>query len=268
MLHAPVAQLVEQLTCNQQVVSSNLTGSSNYKKNLVIAKFFSYNENVMNYQEYLQVLLNYGEEKYAKFSANLTNSDYNVIGVRIPILRKVVKDHYRDENLLLSTFELGQYLEIDISYLAIGFLRCQTVAEQLAFLKDNMKIAKSWVVTDIIASYCKKITFEDYWQFFIQTCDDEHIYVRRFAFVFGLKFYRDKKILQTFSFIKDNEDYMVYMGQAWLLATIAICYPHAVYDFLRKGASLHLKNKTIAKIKESYRIDNVTKNQFVGLRKA
>ncbi|MBO4726473.1 MAG: hypothetical protein J5598_02630, partial [Clostridia bacterium] len=62
------------------------------------------------------------------------------------------------------------------------------------------------------------------------------------------------------------EDYMVSMGQAWLLATIAICYPKVVYDFLSNSADINLKKKTISKIKDSYRIDDITKNKFVGLR--
>lgn len=222
----------------------------------------------MNYQEYLQVLFANGENKYADFSKNLSHSDYIVIGVRIPILRKIVKENYRNESLVLSDFELGKYLEVDFSYLAIGLLRCKTVAEQLVFLKANMKIAKSWAITDMIASYCKKVTFEDYWQFFVETCHDKYVYVRRFAYVLGLKFYRDERILQTLPYIKYDEDYMVYMGQAWLLATIAICYPEAVFAFLQKGVATNLKNKTISKIKESYRIDDATKNRFVSLRKA
>ncbi len=220
----------------------------------------------MSYQNYLQILLVNGEHKYADFSKNLSHSDYKVIGVRIPTLRKIVQENYRDDSLVLADFELGKYLEVDFSYLAIGLLRCETVAEQLVFLKANMKIAKSWAITDMITTYCKKLSFEDYWQFFIETCNDEHIYVQRFAFVLGLKYYHDKRILQTFPYIKDNEDYMVYMGQAWLLATVAICYPHAVFEFLQSGISSNLKNKTISKIKESYRINEATKSRFVGLR--
>ncbi len=223
---------------------------------------------LMHYQEYLHLLFDYGETAYASFSQTASSSDYNVIGVRVPVLRKIVKENYRDENLVLSDFELGKYLEVDFSYLAIGLLRCKTVAEQLVFLKANMQIAKSWVITDTVASYCKKLTFEDYWQFFIKTCRDKHVYVRRFAYVLGLKFYRDERILQTLSYIKDNEDYMVYMGQAWLLATVAICYPNAVFEFLQEGVAANLKNKTISKIKESYRIDNAVKNRFISLRKA
>ena len=264
-LHAPVAQLVEQLTCNQQVVSSNLTGSSKIKRTWHFAKFFCYNE-MMVYSEFVQLLKNNTDKKYADFSQKLTNSDYVVIGVRVPILRKLVKAHYHDETLPLNDFELGKYLEVDFSYFAIGLLRCKTAAEQLTFLRKNLCYAKSWMITDMITSFLRSVSFEDFWSYFLDTHTDEHVYTRRFAYVFALKFYREQRILNVLPYIKSNEDYMVSMGQAWLLATIAICYPKVVYDFLSNSADINLKKKTISKIKDSYRIDDITKNKFVGLR--
>ena len=221
----------------------------------------------MHYQEYLHLLFDYGETAYASFSQTASSSDYQVIGVRIPLLRKIIKANYRDKALKLIDFELGKYLEVDFSYFAIGLLRCKTVDEQLAFVQHNMKFAKSWAITDMIASYFKKITFEQYWPYFLSNCTNEYMYVRRFAYVLGLKFYRDQRILDTFQFIQPNEDYMVYMGQAWLLATVAICYPGDVYQFLQGSVADNLKRKTISKIKESFRINDKVKKLFVDLRK-
>ncbi len=220
----------------------------------------------MNFQGYIRLLLDNGEKQYADFSQKVANSEYTVIGVRIPLLRKIIKANYRDETLQLTDFELGKYLEVDFSYFAIGLLRCKTVDEQLVFVQRNMKFAKSWAITDMIASYLKKITFEQYWPYFLSNCTNEYVYVRRFAYVFGLKFYRDQRILGVLQYIQKDEDYMVYMGQAWLLATVAICYPDAVYQFLKSGVADHLKRKTISKIKESFRIDDKTKKRFVALR--
>lgn len=220
----------------------------------------------MNYHAYLQLLLANGEKSYADFSQPLSNSGYIVIGIRIPNLRKIIKTNYQDDNLLLTDFELGKYLEVDFSYFAIGLLRCKDVSEQLVFLQQNMQFAQSWMITDMVSSYLKKISFTDFWSYFTKTYCDEHVYVRRFAYVFALKFYRDEKILRILDYLQNDGEYMVYMGQAWLLATMAICYPEAVYDYLQKHASTVLKNKTISKIKESYRINEETKNKFIGLR--
>ena len=220
----------------------------------------------MHYRDYVQTLFNHSEKAYAEFSQKLANSDYTVIGVRVPTLRKLVKTHYQDENLLLSDFELGKYLEVDFSYFAIGLSRCKTVAEQLTFAKENLHFVKSWAITDMITSYFKPVSFEDFWSYFITTYADESVFTRRFAYVFALKFYRDPRILQVLPYIQKDEAYMVYMGQAWFLATVAICHPQVVYDFLKTDISTALKNKTIAKIKESYRIDSATKSMFVALR--
>jgi len=221
---------------------------------------------MMVYSEFVQLLKNNADEKYADFSQKLTNSDYVVIGVRVPILRKLVKAYCHDENLSLKDFELGKYLEVDFSYFAIGLLRCKTAAEQLIFLRQNLYYAKSWMITDMIPSFLRGMSFEDFWLFFLDTHANKHIYTRRFAYVFALKFYRDQRILDVLPYVKLNEEYMVCMGQAWLLATVAIRFSQAVFDFLCDSADANLKKKTISKIRDSYRIDDVTKNKFIGLR--
>ena len=219
----------------------------------------------MTYTGYLQLLFRQGDKAYAAFSQPLANSSLTVIGVRIPILRQLIKTHCTDTDLRLSDLELGKYLEVDFSYFALGLLRCKNTAEQLNFLSANLSYAQSWIITDMLNSYLKKATFEDFWSFFLAHHCDEHVYTRRFAYVFGLKFYRDQRILQVLPYLKSDTTYMVYMGQAWLLATVAIAYPDAVYNFL-VTASAELKAKTISKIRDSFRINEKIKARLVALR--
>ena len=85
--------------------------------------------------------------------------------------------------------------------------------------------------------------------------------------VLGLKFYKDKNILKILDYINKEEEYMVMMAEAWLIATIAITYPNEIYEFLKKTPLSTLKLKAISKIKESYRISDEMKEKFVSLRK-
>jgi 3-methyladenine DNA glycosylase AlkD len=84
--------------------------------------------------------------------------------------------------------------------------------------------------------------------------------------VLGLKLYKEKDILKILSLLNANEEYMVMMAEAWLLATIAITYPEEVYDFLKETKDVVLKRKTISKISDSFRFDEKTKNKFKNLR--
>ena len=220
----------------------------------------------MNYQKLKQYLFKISDPKFRDFSKTLSHSDYQVIGVKNPVLRQLIKDNKTNGDLKLEDFSLGQYLEIDFIYFGLALSRLKTIDEQLSFLKENIKIAKSWVITDTLATYLKKCPFEKYWAFFIDLYQSPYIYDRRLVYVLGLKHYQDEKILKILDYLNLHEEYMVMMAEAWLLATIAIHYPNEVYDVLKTCSDLTLKRKTISKIHDSYRFDDKTKERFQSLR--
>ena len=227
--------------------------------------FLSYNK-FMNFEQLRKHLLTIGDAKHASFSKSLSNSVYISIGVKNPVLKALVKENLKDEELKLGDFKLGEYLEVDFIYFALGVSRSKTVDEQLDFLDKNIYKAKSWAITDCVAPYIKKITFEKYWDFFKKNNDSKYVYVRRMSYILGLKFYKDKRILDVIPYIKNNEDYMVMMAEAWLLATVAIAFKDEIFDFLSECKDLTLKRKTISKISDSFRFTEEEKNRFKSLR--
>ena len=70
----------------------------------------------MTYQEIVNYLNENKDANFAIFSKRLLNSTLNVIGVKTPILRKLIKEHYSDDDLKLEDFEHGQYVEIENIY--------------------------------------------------------------------------------------------------------------------------------------------------------
>ena len=140
------------------------------------------------------------------------------------------------------------------------------MGEQLDFLKEKGKLAKSWAITDTLSTYLKKFTFDKYWPFFLSMYNSSFTYDRRLSYVLGLKHYKDKEILKILNYINLNEEYMVMMGEAWLLATIAIVYEKGVFDFLKNTDDIVLKRKTISKICDSFRFTEDSKNKFKSLR--
>ena len=220
----------------------------------------------MKYQELVDYLFSIQDKKHAEFSGNLSNSDYTVIGVKNPILRDLIKEHYKDTDLRLEDFECSKYLEVDFIYFGIGLKRCKTIDEQLEFLDKNIKYAKSWAVTDTINHSLKKCPFDLFWEFFLSHYKNEHVYTRRFSYIFGLMFYKDERILKIFNYINENDEYMVMMAEAWLLATIAIVFPEQVFELLKTLKDQKLKLKTISKICDSYRFTPEQKEQFKTLR--
>lgn len=220
----------------------------------------------MNYEQLINYLFDNSNPKFATFSKTLSNSDYQVIGIKNPQLRQIIKDHVDDNEMNLDDFKLGVYLEIDFIYFGLSLSRLKESNKQLAFLKEKIRYAKSWAITDCISTFLKKVSFVEFYDFFLQTYKSKHTYERRMAYVLALKQYKDKSILKILDLIQLNEQYMVMMAQAWLLSVIAIVYEDKIYDYLANCPDIVLKRKTISKISDSFRFDNTSKDRFKSLR--
>ena len=220
----------------------------------------------MKYTELKDYLLSISDKKFSEFSKTLSNSDYKVIGVKNPILRTLIKEHSKDDELVIGDFELGEYLEVDFIYFGLSLSRLKKVEDQLDFLCKNIKYAKSWAITDAVSTYIKKHSFDMYFDFFKDLYKSSYTYDRRMAFILGLKHYREKEILKILKHINTNEEYMVMMAEAWLLATVAITFPEEILVFLKECKDETLKRKTISKINESFRIEPNLKEHFKALR--
>ncbi len=220
----------------------------------------------MNYQELLNYLLSKSDKKFADFSKTLSNSDYQVIGVNNPELREIIKSHKNDSELNPKDFELGKYLEVDFIYFGLSLSRLKSSEQQLDFLKKEIKKAKSWAITDCMMSFLKKVSFEQFSDFFHSIYLSKHTYDRRMAYVLALKQYKDKRIVDILPLIQPNEEYMVMMAEAWMLSTVAITFEDDVFNCLVKLDDMTLKRKTISKICDSFRFSEESKNKFRKLR--
>lgn len=221
----------------------------------------------MTYQELEKNLFNASDQKFADFSKSLSHSDYISIGVKNPVLRQIIKEHIKDDELILDDFILGKYLEVDFIYFGLALSRLQTIDQQLEFIRHNIRKAKSWAITDCVQTYLKKSEFDTFFKFFKELHDSKYTFERRFCYVFGLKHWKNQRILEIFPLISNNEEYMVMMAEAWLLATIAIEYPDQVYEYLANSKDITLKRKTISKMCDSFRITQEQKERFKKLRK-
>lgn len=220
----------------------------------------------MNYTQLLQFLQENRDEAYAEFSKTLSNSEYQVIGVRLPVMQKFIKAHYQDKDLHIEQFELGNSLEVDYIYWGIGLKRLNTIEEQLEFVKQNVKTIKAWNITDSIHTFLLKCPYELFRDCFYQMYNSDYLFERRFAYIFAMQYRKEERILEILDYIRENDKYMVMMGEAWFLATLAICFPEEVFNKVSTLKDDKLKKKTISKIVESYRISGEWKDRFKSLR--
>ena len=220
----------------------------------------------MNYRQLEQHLFDISDKKFAEFSKSLSNSDYISIGVKNPLLRQLIKEEKNDEELKLEDFSLGKYLEVDFIYFGLALIRETDIKGQLKFLEKNIKNAKSWAITDCVTTYLKKTDFDTFFEFYQKLYKSKFTYDRRFCYVFALKHSKNPRILDVFPYLTIDEEYMVMMAEAWLLATVAIEFPDEVFTYLSNLKDESLKRKTISKMCDSFRITQDQKERFKKLR--
>ena len=81
-----------------------------------------------------------------------------------------------------------------------------------------------------------------------------------------MKHYESPDIKKIAPLLRYNEEYMIMMAEAWLLATVAIKHSDFVYGLLKNMNDEALKKKTISKMNESFRISKEDKERFKALR--
>lgn len=214
----------------------------------------------------LEKLYDIKEEEYKKFSSSLISSKYEILGVRVPILRKLAKElNFSDINLSnSSTFEEVFLYGVTLSKIKDVNLLLEKLEEFLPFI-DN------WSICDMLVSSLKIIKKEK--QLFYNFCEkllkSGKTYYMRFAIVVFLTYFREKdeieKILSLFPIVKD--EYYFEMAVAWMNATYLIFHPDYVISKLNlETFSKFVVNKTISKANDSFRISKELKARLKKLR--
>lgn len=209
------------------------------------------------------------DEKYKKFSAKLIPNVTNVLGVRVPLLRKLAKTIVSD-----STFDVNDFLSISShKYLEFtmlqGFvigLKKATVEEICSDISHFVPKIDNWAVCDgfcaslkIVKKYKQEI-FE-FLQKYIQSNDE---YELRFGVVMLLNYYIEENYLDkvlTILIKLYHESYYAQMAIAWALSICYIKYFDYTNSFI-KGSKMDavIWKKTVRKVCESLQVSDEQKN--------
>lgn len=199
--------------------------------------------------------------KYRDFSSSLLPGVNNIIGVRIPVLRKLSKQISLEE-LADDTFE-----EIMLQGMVIGHIQSFSLFEEecLKFLPkiDNWSVCDSFVSSLVITKNHKKEMFIFLKKLVFNTCP----FTRRFVLVMVLKYYMEveylEEILDILLVIKKDE-YYVEMAYAWCLAEMYYSYSDIVLKILeddKYSIDISLLEKTVSKINDSKKISTSEKRK-------
>lgn len=251
-------------------------------------------------------LKNKAEEDYRKFSSGLLPGTEGILGVRLPVIRKLARQYaacgrrsaghkaenhvsengMEPENGYLGAQELLDQLEAAYREgrvflfeerlfwgILIGYASLSK-EERVKRLNAFLPLIDNWSVCD---SCCITYKFmrEDrvfWWNYLIGLFAAKEAFTVRFAIVCGLDFFIEENYVDTFLEILaglKQDAYYVQMAQAWALSMCYVAFPERVKAVFTSGRLGDLvQNKTIQKIRESRQVSGEEKEALLSYRRA
>ena len=223
------------------------------------------NWNIENYEDFLKYLNSIKEEKYKEFHEGLVlNSKYQMLGIRLPIMRKISKEISKSNYLdFLNISEDNYYEEVMIQGLVIS-----TIKDEELFYKyhlEHIKKIDNWALCD---TYCNSIKIvrkheNKYFKEALKMSLNKNEFISRTGLIMILSHFIKKnnlnKIFEVLNKIKSDK-YYINMAQAWLLCELFIKYREETLKYLENHTlNKFTINKTISKIHDSYRVSKEDK---------
>ncbi len=214
-------------------------------------------------------LLSMAEPEYQKFASSLIPNCDNLIGVRIPKIRKIAKRIARNCPIYyLDNVSPKYFEEFMVKALVIGNMKddIEVLLEQAALFIPEIN---NWSVCDSFCSEFKIVRKhkERVWDFLQKYWQSDKPYEIRVAVVMFLFHFMEQnyleKLFSIFEQIK-NENYYVKMAIAWAVSICFVNFPKETMAFLRDN---HMDDetyhKTLQKIRKSLRVDRETKETII-----
>ena len=218
--------------------------------------------------ELLEYLPAIAEDSYREFSSKLVPGVENMLGIRLPILRRIAKSLAKgDFRAFLSQSGNTWFEETMIRGMVIGYARMD-LEERLEYVKGFVPEITNWSVCD---SFCASLTSvrvdpDRVREFLMPYLESDHEYEARFGAVMLMDHFVSEPnlpwILETLSRCPAR-DYYARMGIAWAISVCFAYFPEKVMDFLQDGRlDADTLYKTQRKILESNRVSAEWKRQI------
>lgn len=214
------------------------------------------------------------DKKYQEFHSGLCPNTNNIIGIRIPVLRKYAKELIKQYEIEILLKNIGNkyYEEIMLQGMLIGLAK-KEINEILKYIKEFVPKIDNWAVCD---TFCTglKITYkykERIWDFIQPYFKSDKEFEIRFGIVMLLAYYIDEEYIEQDLKILNNlrhEGYYVKMAVAWAISVCLVKFYDKTIKFLTQNSLDDFTyNKSIQKAIESYRITNEQKEILRSMKK-
>lgn len=227
----------------------------------------------IRYDDIKAHLLVHAEPEYRLFSSGLIPNASNVMGVRLPELRKLARLIAKgDWMAYLDEAQDDTFEEVMLQGMVIGYARADIEVVLLQVARFVPKI-DNWSVCD---SFCIGLKTagkhrERMWSFLQPYLDATNEYDLRFAIVMLLNYYVEDTYLDEVLSRLDqvaHEGYYVKMAVAWALASCYDKFPERTMAYLRNSRlDKWTYNKALQKVIESTRSSQETKQLIRSMKR-
>lgn len=220
-------------------------------------------------------LLELAEDEYKKFSSNLLPGIDNLIGVRLPHLRKIAKKIAKTNwRSYMGNNSYIYFEEVMLKGMVIGYLDECEIEENLKYIADFVPLINNWSICD---SFCVglKITNknkERVWEFLQPYISSDKEFEVRFAVVMMINFYINEDYIELVLKKLDNikhDGYYVKMAVAWAVSICYIKFEKVTLEYLKNNNNLdnYTYNKALQKICESLKVDKKSKDLIRSMKR-
>lgn len=211
--------------------------------------------------------------EYASFSSKLIPGRDDLLGVRLPILRRLAKRIAKDDwRGYLDTWE-PEHLE---DYLLRAFVISYAdvdIDERLSLFADFIPLIDNWSVCDSFCSTWRpeKDERDRLWEFILPYLDSGDEFRMRYAAVtMTFRFIDEEHVDDVIGLLDThhNDGYYYKMGAAWALSVCFAEFPERTYEYMcHSGLDDETFNMLIGKIRDSYRVTDEMKSKVRLMRR-
>jgi 3-methyladenine DNA glycosylase/8-oxoguanine DNA glycosylase/3-methyladenine DNA glycosylase AlkD len=213
------------------------------------------------------------DEEYRKFQSALCPGTDNIVGVRVPKLRKLAKEIARgDWRSYLDGAESEYFEEVMLQGMVIGYADAPA-EEKLSLAACFVPKIDNWAVCD---SFCTGLKFtkenmKSVWESLQPYLSSSEEFEIRFGIVMLLTYFVEDsyidRMLELLQGIR-HEGYYVKMAAAWAVSICYVRFPEKTEAFLMDNKLDDFTfNKSLQKITESLRVDADTKTKIRSMKR-
>ncbi len=225
-----------------------------------------------DYEAFISFLKRQGDSKYKAFHSRLTTTKYEILGLTVPMQRKIAKEISKGDILsfLVCTKDV-YYEEVMIKGFILASIKEKK--ELLKYLDSYVSLIDNWAICDGFCNSLKMVTQDkEFWfSYFSNYLKSKEEFRIRVALIVFLSFYVVEPYIDAIFKLVDTIDvdmYYVNMGIAWLLCECFTKYRDKTLRYLVKSkVNTFTFNKTISKIRDSYRVTKEDKAYLISMKR-